>query len=316
MTDAIRATDLTKRHGPLVALDRADFEVRSGTVTCFLGPNGAGKSTALRLVAGFDRPTSGSVSVLGRPLTDHRDPGRVLGSVLSSQAAHPGRTARDSLRWVARLSGVPLDRADELLVEVGLAGSADRRTRGFSLGMRQRLALAIALVPDPEVVVLDEPMNGLDPEGIAWLKGLFSSLRTEGRTVFFSTHLLAEVEGLVDDLVVLVGGRVVANGSAAEFTSTYQTSTVMVRCNDPQRLTAQVRAHGGDLLRVQDGDRLHLVGIDAATVGRLAGDAGVVVAELATVRGSLHDAFGQLAASAATTSGDQTPHPALQGVHS
>jgi ABC-2 type transport system ATP-binding protein len=315
MTTAIRASALTKQHGPVLALDRADFEVRSGTVTCFLGPNGAGKSTALRLVTGFDRPTSGTVTVHDRPLAAHGDPGRVLGSVLSSHAAHPGQTARGSLRWVARLAGVPAERADELLEEVGLGSVAGRRTRGFSLGMRQRLALAIALVPDPEVVVLDEPMNGLDPEGIAWLRGLFARLRTEGRTVFFSTHLLAEVEGLVDDLVVLVGGRVVANGSAAEFTEAHQTSTVVARCDDPQALTAQVRAHGGDLLRVEDGDRLHLTGIDAATVGRLAGDAGVVVTELATARGSLHDAFGHLSARAATATRDDR-RPTLQGASS
>lgn len=289
-TPAIEAIGLGKHHGGVRAVADLSFAVRPGAVTGFLGPNGAGKSTTLRLLTGLDRPSAGRVLVDGRPLTEWPEPGRKLGAVLGVNCAHRGRTARDSIRWVCRLAGVPVRRGDDLLEELGLFGVADRRTGGFSLGMRQRLALAIALVADPEILVLDEPMNGLDPEGILWTKDLLRRMRAEGRTLFFTTHLLSEVEDLVDDLVVIANGAVVDTGSARSFMDRHDHGAVVVRSDDLPGLAAVLQAAGGRVVRVLDGDRMEVSGLDAAQVGRIAAQAGIPVLELSTGR-SLHGAF-------------------------
>ena len=290
---ALAVDRLTKRYGAKTVLDEVSFEVRPGTVTAFVGPNGAGKSTTLRVVAGLDRPTSGRVLVDGRPLEKWSAPARKAGFALSVACAHPGRTARDSVRWVGSLLGRSARECDQALDRVGLGSAAHRRTRGFSLGMRQRLALAIALLGDPELLVLDEPMNGLDPDGIAWVRELLVDFRSSGRTVFFGTHLLAEVEDVVDDVVVIAGGRVVDAGPAAGFLSRHSLALVSVRCADAQALAEVVQDAGGRITRVEPNGRMQVAGLEAERIGALAGTRGIAVYELSTGR-TLHGAFDEL----------------------
>jgi ABC-2 type transport system ATP-binding protein len=214
--DAIAVQDLTKHFGPVVAVDRLTFSVEAGRVTGFLGPNGAGKTTTLRILLGLVHPTTGTATVGGLRYADLPDPARRVGAVLEATSFHPGRRARDHLRILAVAARLPLSRVDEALVRVGLADAAHRRVGGFSLGMRQRLGLAAALLGDPGVLVLDEPTNGLDPEGVRWLRTLLRQLAGEGRTVLVSSHLLSEVAQTVDDVVIVAGGRLVTQGPLAE----------------------------------------------------------------------------------------------------
>jgi ABC-2 type transport system ATP-binding protein len=214
--DAIAVQDLTKRFGPVVAVDRLSFSVAAGRVTGFLGPNGAGKTTTLRVLLGLVHPTSGAATVDGLRYADLPDPARRVGAVLEATSFHPGRRARDHLRILAVAARLPLSRVDEALGRVGLADVAHRRVGGFSLGMRQRLGLAAALLGDPGILVLDEPTNGLDPEGVRWLRTLLRQLAGEGRTVLVSSHLLSEVAQTVDDVVIIAGGRLVTQGVLAE----------------------------------------------------------------------------------------------------
>ncbi|MER6947265.1 ATP-binding cassette domain-containing protein [Nonomuraea sp. NPDC000554] len=272
-------------------MSNASFAVRSGAITGFLGPNGAGKSTTLRLFLGLDRPTSGSALIDGKRIDEWPVPARKIGAALDTQCAHPSRRAIDSLRWVAKLVGVDQKQAEVMLDRVGLTEVAGQRIGRFSLGMRQRLSLAIALVGNPEIVVLDEPMNGLDPDGIAWMKDLLRQFRDQGRTVFVSSHLLAEMEGLVDDLVVIAQSRIVGSGSAAAFVQRFKVQKVTVVCENPKVLaTALVKAGG----RVQaDGERgMHVTGLGSGQVGTIARDAMVALYELREER-SLHNAFAQ-----------------------
>ncbi|ANN17811.1 ABC transporter [Amycolatopsis orientalis] len=207
---------LTKRRGAATILSDVSFEVRPGRVTGFLGPNGAGKSSTLRILLGLDRPTSGTALIDGVPFAGLRDPLRKVGAVLDGSGAHRARTGRAHLKWVAAAGGVPRGRGDEVLAEVGLAAAAGKRVRGYSLGMGRRLALAAALLGDPEVLVLDEPVNGLDPEGIRWIRGLVRERAAAGHTVLLSSHLMGELAETVDDVVVIAGGRIVAQGTLAE----------------------------------------------------------------------------------------------------
>jgi len=268
MTAAVEVSGLTKRHGDHTVVDDVSFDVRSGTVTCLAGPNGAGKSSTLRLVAGLDRPSDGKVLVHGQPLQSWPEPGRRLGAAFDGRAAHPGRTALDSLRWVARLVGVPEDRCAQLLQEVGLASVARRRTRTFSLGMHRRLALAIALLPEPEVLVLDEPLNGLDPEGVVWFRSLLQDLRSRGRTVLMVSHAMADVGDLVDDVVTMREGRIEESGTAARLWRRHD--TVHVRTDDPQRLAAVLQTAGGRIVRVDEDFAMHVGGLDTGAITRLA----------------------------------------------
>ncbi len=210
---------LVRRHGTRVVLDRIGFEARAGRVTAFLGPNGAGKSSTLRVLLGLDRADAGRALVAGRPYRTLRDPLRTVGSVLDGSGAHRSRTARDHLAWVARSNGIPRSRVPEVLDQVGLADAARVRVGRYSLGMGQRLGLAAALLGEPEALVLDEPANGLDPEGIRWLRGLLRRRADDGGTVLLSSHLMSEVAGIADDLVVIARGRVVAAGTLAEVTA-------------------------------------------------------------------------------------------------
>ncbi|NRQ40557.1 ATP-binding cassette domain-containing protein, partial [Nonomuraea sp. NN258] len=225
----IEAMGLTKRYGRAVAVDGLSFSVPPGRVTGFLGPNGAGKSTTMRMILGLDNPTAGHALVAGRRYRDLRHPLRTAGALLDAGWVHPNRSARAHLRWLARSNDIPARRADEVLEEVGLGAVADRRAGGFSLGMAQRLGIAGALLGDPEVLLFDEPVNGLDPEGVRWIRGLMRRLAAEGRTVLVSSHLLSEMALTAHDLIVIGRGRLISQGGAAEFVSRATETTVRVR---------------------------------------------------------------------------------------
>jgi ABC-2 type transport system ATP-binding protein len=290
----IVASDLTKRYGDRVAVDGVSFTVRPGRVTGFLGPNGAGKSTTMRMVIGLDRPTSGTVTVDGARYADSPAPLRAVGALLEARALHPGRTARAHLRWMAASNGIPTARVEEVLGLVGLETVADQRVGRFSLGMGQRLGIAAALLGDPPVVVLDEPVNGLDPEGIRWVRTLARDLAAEGRTVLVSSHLMAEMALTADHLVVIGRGRVLADCSTAEFIAEHAASFVTVRSPQAGLLVEVLRRSGADVTR--DGDLLRVQGVDAATTGELAAGAGVVLHALGLVTSSLEEAFMTLTA--------------------
>ncbi|HET8787367.1 MAG TPA: ABC transporter ATP-binding protein, partial [Actinomycetes bacterium] len=240
---AISVQGLTKRFGDVLAVDQLDFGVDPGTVTGFLGPNGAGKTTTLRMLLGLVAPTSGTATIGGRPYRELADPARRVGAVLEASGFHPGRTARDHLRVLATAAGVAPGRVDEVLEQTGLAAAGRRRVGGFSLGMRQRLGLAAALLGDPEVLVLDEPANGLDPEGVRWLRGLVRGLADQGRTVLVSSHALAEVAQTVDQVVIIDRGRLVAQSTLAALTAGAD-RTVRVRTPQPEALRDLLVARG------------------------------------------------------------------------
>lgn len=282
---ALAADGLTKRFGDRRAVTDLSFTVRTGAITGFLGPNGAGKSTTLRLFMGLDRPTAGSALVGGRPLAQWPDPGHQVGAVLSSRCAHPGRTALDSVRWVGRLVGASEAQCRHWLERVGLCAHADRRTGEFSLGMHQRLALAQALLADPLVLVLDEPMNGLDPEGITWLRELLRQQRADGRAVFLSSHLLRELDDLVDDLVVISQGRLLSAGPADEFRDRFQRQVVLVRSPDLDRLLPVLERAGGLLRDRMARDRVRIEGLAAREIAVCARDIDALIEEISTDRG-------------------------------
>jgi ABC-2 type transport system ATP-binding protein len=289
----IQLTDVTKRYGPTVAVDHLSFEVRPGEVTGFLGPNGAGKSTTMRMIVGLDAPTSGQVTVDGRPYRDLRFPLRHVGALLDAKAIHPSRSARDHLRWLADSNGIARSRVDEVLDLVGLADVADRRSGGFSLGMGQRLGLATALLGDPGTLLLDEPVNGLDPEGIQWIRGLLRSLADDGRSILVSSHLMSEMAQTVDRLVVVGRGRLIAEGTVDEVVRRSVTGHVRVATAEPDRLAALLSQQGADASTQADGT-LVVTGIDARDVGIAAAGAGITLYELTPQSASLEDAFFQL----------------------
>lgn len=271
---AIEVRGLTKRHGELTVVDDAWFDVRRGTITCLAGPNGAGKSSTLRLIAGLDRPSAGEVLINGRRLQSWPTPGRVLGAAFDGRCAHPGRTALDSLRWLARLSGIPDERCTRLLEEVGLASVAHRRTGTFSLGMHRRLGLATLLLPEPEILVLDEPLNGLDPEGVEWFRSLIDRLRTRGHTVLVVSHAMVDLADLVDDLVTMRQGRIHEAGPADML---QRHETVHVRTDDPQRLAAVLQTAGGRIVRVDEDFGMHVGGLETGEIAQLASEHGLTL---------------------------------------
>jgi ABC-2 type transport system ATP-binding protein len=289
---AISVQGLTKRFGDVLAVDRLSFEVGPGTVTGFLGPNGAGKTTTLRMLLGLVAPTSGTATIDGRPYRELADPLRRVGAVLEAGGFHPGRSARDHLRVQATAAGLPARRIGEVLEQVGLAAAGRRRVGGFSLGMRQRLGLAAALLGDPEVLVLDEPANGLDPEGVHWLRGLVRGLADQGRTVLVSSHLLAEVAQTVDRVVIIDRGRLVAQSTLAALTAGAD-RTVRVRTPQPEALRDLLVARGATV--TLDGpDRLVAGGVTAEQVGQAAAAGGVVLHEMRFERSNLEDVFLEL----------------------
>ncbi|HYO34831.1 MAG TPA: ABC transporter ATP-binding protein [Geodermatophilus sp.] len=304
----IVASDLTKRYGDRTAVDGVSFTVRPGHVTGFLGPNGAGKSTTMRMVIGLDRPTAGTVTVDGARYADSPAPLRAVGALLEARALHPGRTARAHLRWMAASNGIPAARVEEVLGLVGLEAVAGQRVGRFSLGMGQRLGIAAALLGDPPVVVLDEPVNGLDPEGIRWVRTLARDLAAEGRTVLVSSHLMAEMALTADHLVVVGRGRVLADCSTQEFIAEHAASYVTVRTPQPGQLAELLGRSGADVTR--DGDELRVQGVDTVTTGELAAAGGLVLHELRLVTSSLEEAFMTLTAgSVEYVAGSRTPAP-------
>jgi ABC-2 type transport system ATP-binding protein len=288
----IEINGLTKRFGEVLAVDDLTFELRSGHVAGFLGPNGAGKTTTLRMALGLVEPTCGTVTFDGVRYRELRDPIGSVGAVLESSSFHPSRTARSHLRVVAEASRRSARRADELLELVGLADAADRRVGGYSLGMRQRLGLATALVGDPGVLILDEPTNGLDPAGVRWLRDLLHRLSEEGRTVLVSSHLLAEVAQTVDHLVIIHHGRLVSAGPVAEVIGDVGPG-VSVRTPDAATLAAALRAAGVRVEQHGD-DRLVAIGATPDVVGRAVAASGVVLYEMRLTEGSLEDTFLRL----------------------
>ena len=289
---AITVQGLTKRFGDVLAVDQLSFQVDEGTVAGFLGPNGAGKTTTLRMLLGLVAPTSGTATVVGRRYRDLPDPARRVGAVLEAGGFHPGRSARDHLRIQATAAGLPQVRVDQVLEQTGLAGAARRRVGGFSLGMRQRLGLAAALLGDPEVLVLDEPANGLDPEGVHWLRGLVRGLAGQGRTVLVSSHLLAEVAQTVDQVVIIDKGRLVTQAAMAELTAGAD-RTVRVRTPQPKALRDLLVARGATV-SIDGPGQLVVGGFTTEQVGQAAAAGGIVLHEMRFERSNLEDVFLEL----------------------
>ncbi|MGW0754440.1 ABC transporter ATP-binding protein [Streptomyces sp. NPDC002587] len=288
--NSIEIRELTREYGTTRAVDHLTFDVLPGRVTGFLGPNGAGKSTTMRLLLGLDRPTSGTATIGGRRYTGFTDPLHRVGALLDPQSIHGGRTARDHLRFLAATNRIPMRRVEEVLEQSGVASAAKRRVKKFSLGMRQRLGIAAALLGDPGVLLLDEPTNGLDPEGIIWIRELMRSLAAEGRTVLVSSHLMSETAALADHLVVLGRGRLLADTSMEEFIDARSTPRVRVRTSDPARLRAALAREGFELLSA-DGGRWTVEGIQAEQLGAMAAREGIPVLELSDERASLEQAY-------------------------
>ncbi|WP_019070974.1 ATP-binding cassette domain-containing protein [Streptomyces hokutonensis] len=293
---SIDVRDLTKEYGTRRAVDHVTFGVRPGKVTGFLGPNGAGKSTTMRLVLGLDRPTSGTATVGGRPYAELTEPLRHVGALLDAQAAHGSRTGRDHLRALAASNRIPVARADAVLEETGLASVARHRVKAYSLGMRQRLGIAGALLGDPEVILLDEPSNGLDPEGIVWIRELLRRLAAEGRTVLVSSHLMNETASFADHLVVLGRGRLLADTPMRDFIDARVQPHVRIRTTDAGALKAALAGHGHDAVEHEEG---HWTVTHARVdeIGALLSAAGVPILELASAEGTLEQAYLDLTAT-------------------
>ena len=292
----ITVTALTKRYGNSLAVDDMTFAVASGRVTGFVGPNGAGKSTTMRMMVGLTHPGAGDVRYSGVHYRDLKDPARTVGAVLDARCMHPGRTARNHLRATAALSGIPSRRVGEVLAEVGLAPAADKRAGKFSLGMRQRLALASALLGEPQILLLDEPSNGLDPDGIRWLRDYLKAFARRGGTVFVSSHLISELSMFADDLVVIGAGRLLAAESLEAITGRNDVG-VLVRTLQPVELEALLAAHGLAVENVVD--RLVVHGTTRDVVSQLAFDNSIRLLELSETSRSLEDSLLDMTRSSA-----------------
>ncbi|HEY7593410.1 MAG TPA: ATP-binding cassette domain-containing protein [Actinophytocola sp.] len=288
----IETRGLTKRYGATLAVDDLSFTVHPGRVTGFLGPNGAGKSTTMRMILGLDRPTSGHALVNGRPYEELDHPLRTVGALLDAKWVHPNRSARAHLRWLARSNRLPASRVDEVLDQVGLTDVAERRAGAYSLGMSQRLGIAGALLGDPEILLFDEPVNGLDPEGIVWIREFMRRLAGEGRSVLVSSHLLPEMALSATELVVIGRGRLITQSTTAEFVESATCSSVRVRSPRLLELAEVLMRNGMDVQAAPGGERTLVVsGSDTDRIGELAAGAGIALHELAPHRGSLEEAF-------------------------
>ncbi|NBE82854.1 ABC transporter ATP-binding protein [Micromonospora rubida] len=301
----IEVNQLTRRYRKVTAVDGLSFSVRPGQVTGFLGPNGAGKSTTLRMILGLTEPTSGTATIDGRRFRDLPRGLRHVGALLDAGDVHGGRSARSHLWALAASNGLPRRRVDEVLAEVGLSSAARRRVGGFSLGMKQRLGIATALLGDPPVLLFDEPINGLDPEGVLWVRGLFQRLAAEGRTVFVSSHLMSEMENTADQLIVIGRGRLIAAEPLADFTARSAKQQVIVRTPDTATLTALLTAEGAMVSTHRDGS-CAVTGLTAARIGQLAFDHRIMLHEVTTQTSSLEEVFMELTAgSVEYLAGDQ-----------
>jgi ABC-2 type transport system ATP-binding protein len=294
----IQARELTKHYGGTVAVDRLSFDVEPGRVTGFLGPNGAGKSTTMRMILGLDRPTGGTVTVLGRRYRDHFRPLHDVGAVLEAGSVHGGRSAYNHLLCLAQSNGIPRRRVTHVLEVVGLTDVAGRRVGTFSLGMCQRLGLAVALLGDPPVILCDEPVNGLDPEGIRWVRGLLRGLAAEGRTVFVSSHLMSEMALTADHVIVVGRGRLLADTSVANLAATAAHGPVRVSTPGAELLASALR-HAGGTVEATGLDTLDVVGLPGSEIGDIALRLGVAVHELTPQPPSLEAAFLDLTHDAA-----------------
>lgn len=290
----IEATGLTKRYGATLAVDNLSFSLRPGQVTGFLGPNGAGKSTTMRMVLGLDRPTAGSALIDGKRYQDLKHPLRTVGALLDAKWVHPNRSARAHLRWMARFNGIADSRVDEVLDTVGLTAVAGKRAGTYSLGMSQRLGIAGALLGDPQVLLFDEPVNGLDPEGIRWIRQFMHGLAAEGRTVFVSSHLLSEMALTATDLVVIGRGRLITQGPTAEFVDGASGAVVQVRAPKLDVLALALRDAGLEVAEVPAESALHVTGASTEQVGDIAAVHGLTLHELARRGGSLEEAFMEI----------------------
>jgi ABC-2 type transport system ATP-binding protein len=307
----IEAIGLSKRYGPTAAVEDLSFTVPPGAVTGFLGPNGAGKSTTMRMILGLDTPTSGSVTVNGKPYSAYRRPLFEVGALLDATAVHGGRSAYNHLLCLALSNGIGRVRVEKVLEQVGLRGVARRRAGGFSLGMSQRLGIAAALLGDPRVLMFDEPVNGLDPEGVAWIRALLRSLAAEGRTVLLSSHLMSEMAVTADRLVVIGRGRLIAQATVADFLRGGSGSFVRVRSPQADAFATLLEAHGAAVVR--HGDRtLHVTGATSDTVGGLATANGFTLQELSAHQASLEQRYLELTSDAVeyrTAEGALAPAP-------
>jgi len=298
----IEAKDLVKRFGDKVAVDHLSFSVEPGRVTGFLGPNGAGKSTTMRLILGLDHPTSGFATIDGKPYAELVNPLRTVGALLEAKSVHNGRSARNHLLFLAQTQGLRPSRVDEMLDLVGLRDVANRRAGGYSLGMSQRLGVAAALLGDPRVLLLDEPVNGLDPEGVLWIRNLMKHLASQGKTVLVSSHLMNEMAVTADHLIVIGRGRLIADSATEDIIARGSGQSVRVRTPDVERLTALITAEGGKPILVGDGNGgdgqqapiLTVTGVPAARIGELAASASLVLHELTPQLATLEEAFLEL----------------------
>ncbi len=306
----IEVRGLTKRYGDLLAVDHLTFTVRPGVVTGFLGPNGAGKSTTIRLLLGLAAPTSGSALINGQPYRDHRAPLREAGALLEARSASPARTAYRHLQALAQANGIRRSRVEEIIDAVGLRTAARRRAGRFSLGLGQRLGIAAALLGDPRTVILDEPLNGLDTEGIRWVRSLLRGLAAEGRTVFVSSHLMSEMALTADHLIVIGRGTLIADAPAAEVIASAAPGTVRVRGTDPAALAAAL-AGPGVTVAPADGGALTVTGLSAEQVAIAAQAAGLTIVELTVQQASLEEAFVSLTGDAV----EYRAAPPTQGEH-
>jgi ABC-2 type transport system ATP-binding protein len=291
----IEARGLTKRYGDTLAVDDLTFTVRPGMVTGFLGPNGAGKSTTMRLILGLDMPTSGSVSVNGKPFAAHAAPMHEVGALLEARAIHTGRSARNHLLAMAATSGIGRRRVEDVIEMVGLGDVASRRVGAFSLGMGQRLGVASALLADPDTLILDEPVNGLDPDGIRWIRNLLRRLAGEGRTIFLSSHLMSEMAVTADHVIVVGKGRLLRDQPMAEFIADASTQAVRVRSPQAGRLTSLLAAEGATV-HSSEVDLLSVDGMSNEEIGKLAAAAGITLYELTPQAASLEEAYMALTA--------------------
>ena len=292
----IEAVGLTKRYGDKLAVDQLSFSVKPGQVTGFLGPNGAGKSTTMRMILGLDAPTSGTVTVNGKPFSHAAYPMREVGALLDAKAVHGGRSAYNHLLCLAQSNNLPKSRVDEALALVGLGAVAKKRSKGFSLGMGQRLGIAAALLGDPKVLMFDEPVNGLDPEGILWIRNLMKALAAEGRTVFVSSHLMSEMQHTADHLIVIGRGRLVAACSVQEFIDNNSELSIRVRTPQLDALGALLGQKGATVRSGGEGALL-VTKLGMQEIGDLAFDNGIRVHELSPIQASLEEAFMELTKS-------------------
>ena len=294
----IEARNLTKRYGSTVAVNDLGFTIRPGLVTGFLGPNGAGKTTTMRLILGLDNPTAGTVTVNGKAHPQLSSPMHEVGALLDAKAVHGGRSARNHLLCLAQTNGISRRRVDEVLGVAGLSDVAGKRSKGFSLGMSQRLGIAATLLGDPQILMFDEPVNGLDPEGILWIRNLMKSLAAEGRTVFVSSHLMSEMENTADHVIVIGRGRLIADCSMADFIARSAGQAIRVRTPQPEALARAVAAAGGRSAGAADGEagELEVSGLTEERVGDIAFAHGVRLHHLTPSRASLEQAFMELTA--------------------